>query len=166
MRRTTAILDRIMLNCQLLAQGGPLGHRAQPRRKTIAVALDRVNSDQNTFNSRQNDDVLIALTSSQGKSVKGKKISRQRNKSQNNTKSRQQYSDLPALGPGETPWAQDSLPKKKYLQGSVRQVAPADGVVPYQVKGQTSKLTRQEKGAELNEKWRQTKMLMTTKSAN
>ena len=90
--------------------------------------------DQNTSNSRQNDDVLIALTSSQGKSVNEEKISRQSTESQNNNESRQQYSDLPAVSPGETPWVQDSLSKGKYLQGSVRQVAPSDEVVPYQVK--------------------------------
>ena len=52
--------------------------------------------DQNINNSRQNDDVLIALTSSQGKSVKEKKIARQSTESQNKSKSRQQYCDLPA----------------------------------------------------------------------
>ena len=41
-RKTRAILDIIRLSCQPVAQGRPLGHRAQPRRKKIAVALDRV----------------------------------------------------------------------------------------------------------------------------
>ena len=40
--RTTAILGCILLTCQPVAQGRPSGHRAQPRRKKIAVALDRV----------------------------------------------------------------------------------------------------------------------------
>ena len=87
--------------------------------------------DQNIDSSRQ-DDVLIAVTSSQGKSVNKEKISIQSTESQNESKSRQQYSDLPALSPGKSPWAQDSLSNEKYLQGSVRQVAPSDGVVLYQ----------------------------------
>ena len=40
----------------------------------------------------------------------------------------------------------------------------SDGVIPYQVQVQKSKLTRQEKIAELNEKWKQTKLLMTDKN--
>ena len=40
--RTTVLLNRIMLICQPVAQGRPLQHRAQPRQKKIAVALDRV----------------------------------------------------------------------------------------------------------------------------
>ena len=62
--------------------------------------------DHNINSSRQNDDVLIALTSSQGKPVKEKKISRQSSESQNNSNSRQNHVELPARSPGETPWAQ------------------------------------------------------------
>ena len=57
-------------------------------------------------NSRQNDDVLIALTSSQGKSVRHKKISRRSNEAQNECNSRQNDGDLTAPSSGETPWAQ------------------------------------------------------------
>ena len=64
--------------------------------------------EQNSDSSRNNDDVLIALTSSQGKSAKEKKTSRQSNESQNNSDTRQYYVELPALSPGETPWAQGS----------------------------------------------------------
>ena len=49
--------------------------------------------DQNINSSRQNADILIALTSSQGKSVKGKNVARQSTESQNKSRSRQQYSD-------------------------------------------------------------------------
>ena len=62
--------------------------------------------DQNSNSSRQNDDVLIALTSSRGKSVKEKKISRQSDESQNNSDPRQNYVEQPARSPREAPWAQ------------------------------------------------------------
>ena len=62
--------------------------------------------DQNINNSRQNDDVLIVLTSSQGKPVKERKISRQSTEAQNNSDPRKDYVELPALSPGETFWAQ------------------------------------------------------------
>ena len=39
--RTTVLLDIMRVICQPLAQGRSLGHRAQPRRRKIAVALDR-----------------------------------------------------------------------------------------------------------------------------
>ena len=41
-RRTTVILDRVMMIYQSLAQGSPPGLRAHPQRNIIAGALDRV----------------------------------------------------------------------------------------------------------------------------
>ena len=59
---------------------------------------------------------------SQGKSVKEKKIfiDRQSDESQNNCNPRQNYVDLPARSPGETPWAQ-STTETEYISSSSRQ---------------------------------------------
>ena len=65
--------------------------------------------------------MLIALTSTQFKSVKEKKCSiysRQSNEAQNNSNSRQNYGDLPALSPGETPWAQGTPEMEQYNSSS------------------------------------------------
>ena len=94
-----------MLIYQPIAQG-LLGDRAQTRRMKIAVALDKVTLIRTSTVLVQNDDVPITLTSSQGKSIKEKKISRQSNESQNNRDPRQNYVESTARSPGETPWAQ------------------------------------------------------------
>ena len=74
--------------------------------------------DQNIINSRQNDDVLIALTSSEGESAKKKKISRQSDESQNNGNPRQDYVDLPARSTGETPCAQGTTETEEKISSS------------------------------------------------
>ena len=89
--RTTVLLDIIMLSCPPLAQGSPLGHREHARLRKIAVALDRVYFEQNINNSRRKADVLIAPTTSEGKSVKEKKISRQSDEAQKNSNCRRSY---------------------------------------------------------------------------
>ena len=76
--------------------------------------------DQNINNSRQDDDVLNALTSSQGKSVQEKKISKQSNEPQNYSSFNQNYVDMPALSPGETPRAQGTT-KTEENSSSFRQ---------------------------------------------
>ena len=89
---STTTVDMIMLSCQPLAYGRPLGHRGHARQEKIAVALDRVTLSKNINNSRRKVDVLIALTSSQGKSVRQKKISRQSKEAQKNCNGRRNYS--------------------------------------------------------------------------
>ena len=103
--RRTSILDRIAVICQLLVQGRPLIAQGTTETKENNSSSRQSCLDQNINNSRQRDDVLIALTSSQCKSVKEKNISRQSNESQNFNCGRN-YGDLPALSPGEIPWAQ------------------------------------------------------------
>ena len=112
---------------------------AQETRETEENSISSRQSyfKQNINNSRRNVDVLIALTSSQGKSVKEKKISRQSNESQNNSDSRQNYVELPARSPGETPWAQgtteteekSSSSRQSYLDQNINSSEQNDDVL-------------------------------------
>ena len=81
--------------------------------------------EENSSSSREsyldkNDVVLIALISSQSKSVKEEKISRQSDEAQNNSDSRQDYVGLPALSPRETPWAQGTTEREENSSSSIQ----------------------------------------------